>query len=118
MKRKILLPIILFLMMGAGLTYGAWFAETSGEQTSDSVICDKPCYLSGVLVITDGENNAKLILYDNASAASGTVVGEFTIVSTDHYGGRTWNHPVVCTNGIYADIDGTGASYTVEYILR
>jgi len=95
MKRKILILPILFLLVSTALAYGAWFAETSGEQTSDSVICDKPCYLSSVLVITNGENNAKLILYDHASAASGTVVAEFTVVSTNHYGGRP-GHTHLC----------------------
>lgn len=88
---------------------------SSGEKTSSTAISAVPSFLTGVQIITDGTNNAKLILYDNASAASGTVLLEMTIVGANNYGGRNWTFPIVCSNGIYAAVTGTGASYIVEY---
>jgi len=58
------------------------------------------------------------VLYDNASAASGTKLAEITVKGSDNYGGRNWQLPVRCVNGVYADLTGTGASCIVEYIPR
>lgn len=90
-------------------------SNTSYEQTADGVISSAACYLTGVQIITDGTNDAKLILYDNASAATGSVLLEMTVTGGNNYGGRNWMFPVRCVNGIYADITGTGASYIVEF---
>lgn len=106
-KRMVLMAIIFIMVCG--------FSIGSGEKTSDGSIASARCYISSVQIITDGTNDAKLILYDNASAASGTVITEMTVTGTGHFGGRYWAPERLCINGIYADITGTGASYIVEY---
>lgn len=89
----------------------------SGEQTADALIYTGRCALASILIITDGSNNAKVVIYDGTTA-SGTVIYETTVLSTDHYGGRNWTFPVQVAQGIYVDVTGTGASYIVEYIQR
>ena len=109
----VLLALVFITNLGAN-----WYASTSGEQTSDAAVATAKCYITSILIITNGSDNAKVVLYDNASAASGTVILEMTVVGVDNYGGRNYQYPVKCTNGIYADVTGTGASYIVEYILH
>jgi hypothetical protein len=87
----------------------------SGEKTADAVISAATCYISSIQVITDGTNDAKVILYDNASAASGTVICELTVSGSANFGGRYWNPRRLCINGIFADVTGTGASYIIDY---
>lgn len=92
-------------------------AASSGEQTSDAAISTTRGFITGVEVITDGTNNATVVIYDN-TAASGTVIGEFTVVGGNHFGGRNFIIPVRYTRGLYADVTGTGASYIIEYTER
>jgi hypothetical protein len=94
-------------------------AISSGEKTSDTIIHTGACRLTGIQIITDGTNDATVILYDNTSAAGkvlfqGTVEGGAAI----HYGGRNWTFPVSCNIGIYLDLTGTGASAIVEYVPK
>jgi len=90
------------------------FCISSGERTADATIFDGTCYVVSVLVITDGTNSAKLILTSDGS--SGTVQFETTVVGADNYGGRVWTLPVQFLTDLYANIDGVGASYIVEYV--
>ena len=92
----------------------AVFCLSSGEQTASATIFSGTCYIVSVLVITDGTNNAKLIL--KAGGSSGTVQYETTVIGADNYGGRVWTLPVQFTTDCYAAVTGTGASYIVEYI--
>jgi len=118
MKKFFVIVSILLALVSTSAAFdsGNYSSQTSGEQTSDAAIVASGCYLSAIWAITDGTNNAKVIIYDNASAASGTVVGELTIVGASHFGGRDWLYPIVMRNGIYVDVTGTGASYIIEYI--
>ena len=112
---------LLILVLWTGTSFGRNLQDpsaSSGEQTSDGAVATIGGYIAGVEIITDGTNDVKLILYDNASAASGTVLFEGTVLGGSHFGGRVWSYPVIYDNGIYADITGTGASYIVEYIDR
>lgn len=92
------------------------FSQSSGEKTSDTAVYTSTCYLSGVEVITDGTNDAKLIIYDNSSGASGKKLLEMTVPGSNNYGVRDWSHPVEAVNGLYGDVTGTGASFFIEYI--
>ena len=115
--KKIWLFAVLLVFLAVSPVYAFEPSHSSGEQAADAGIRTGECYISSVVIITDGTNNAKLILYDNI-AASGTVMLEMTVVGVDHYGGRNWAFPVRCGTGIYADITGTGASYIVEYMVK
>lgn len=84
-----------------------------GEKTSDGTLHDGNTRLSAVMVITDGTNTATVILYDN-TAASGKKVFEAQVdAGNDHSVLYTFPCPVRCENGLYLDIDGTGASCIV-----
>lgn len=94
-------------------------AKTSYEKTEDATIYSGPCLLTSLEVITDGTNAATVILYDltsSSGAAATNKLWESTVAGATGYGGRNWTAPVRCANGIYADVNGTGASYIVEYI--
>lgn len=116
MKRRITILILCLLLVPA-LLY-ADYARTSYEQTTSQAVSKIGCVLTGILVITNGTNAATVILYDNASAASGSVLAEFVVAGADRYGGRDWCNPVHCINGIYAAVSGIGASYIVEYTSK
>lgn len=90
---------------------------TSGEKTANFQCLTGPGVLTSFHVCTDGTNNAKLVL-DDSVGGGGTVVREITVVGNQHYGGVVFQHPIPVTNGIYATITGTGASYFVEHIQK
>ena len=89
---------------------------SSGLKTADAVILDRRGILSGINLITDKTNDLTLILYDNASAASGTELFKTQIVGTDDTAYIEMPEGGIrCSNGIYADVTGTGAAYIVHY---
>lgn len=90
--------------------------HSSYAQTIDGVGYVAPCYLIKVKGKTDGTNNLTIKVYDNASAASGNVVAEFTIIGADLKGGEMFEN-LAMHNGIYVDMTlgaGTG-TWWVEY---
>lgn len=89
---------------------------SSGLKTSDTAILDRRGILTGVMIVTDKTNDASLIIYDNASAASGTALFKGLVVGTEdsrYFDLGSLN--VRCVNGLYADVSGTGAEYIVYY---
>ena len=118
MKKWIAVISILFIVTGTAIAGIDIVAQSSGEKTVDFAALAGPGYLTAVEVITDGTNDAKVILYDHATAASGKVIFEATITGASHYGGRVFVPPVEVYNGVYADVSGTGASYIVETVAR
>ena len=90
--------------------------RSSGLKTADAVIHADKAILAGVHIITDGTNDATLVLYDNASAASGTEVFKQVVTGTND--AIPYSMPdggIYCKNGIYADVTGTGAGYIVFF---
>lgn len=93
-------------------------ATSSGLQNADAAIAARPARLLGLQVVGDGTNAATVVVYDNASAASGTVLAKVVVDA-----GLVEAHPAlpiggVCANkGIYVDVTGTGAEYIVYYCL-
>ena len=91
-------------------------ATSSGRKTADVAICARPCLLKSVILEGDGTNAATAILYDNKSAASGTVLAKLLLPASgimcivfDAKDG------IEASNGIYLDIGGTGAACIVHY---
>ena len=92
-------------------------ATSSSLLSADAAVYARPCRLMGLQVLADGTNAATVQLHDNASAASGTTVAKVVVdatLTTDYAtippGG------VVCNNGIYANVTGTGAEFIVYFI--
>ena len=110
---KFIISMLIMLTAFSAFAFDPSFG--SGEITADALIYEHTCYITGILIITDGQNDAKIVLYDNTSAA-GTVRWEQTVIGGDNYGGHSWTYPKKFYNGIYADVTGSGASYIIEYI--
>lgn len=81
-------------------------AERKTVVTADAVVQSHSGYYYGYIV-TVAMSAAVSTIYDNASAASGTVIGS---VAASAAVGTTqlFSHRVPVTNGIYVDIGGTG----------
>jgi len=115
MKTLIRILLITFLLIGSAHAFEA--SISSGEKTADAQIVTGNGALSAFEVITDGTNDAKIIIYDN-TAASGKVLAEMTVNGGAHFGGREPKFPPEFYNGIYVDVSGTGASYIIETLQR
>jgi len=90
--------------------------KSSGLKTADAAIAAGKAILAGAHIITNGTADVTLTLYDNASAASGTVIFKQVVTGTDDSIPYTLpDGGVGAKNGIYADIAGTGAEYIVFY---
>lgn len=90
---------------------------SSGRKTSDTAISAAPSYLHGLILENDGTNASSVIIYDNASAASGTILAKILLPASSTVLSLpvTFNNPVMANNGIYADVSGTGCAVTVYY---
>ena len=88
-------------------------ANSSGEQSGNTLIMTGPCLMTGLQVVTDGTNDGKVVIQDGVTAA-GTVKCEMSVVGANHYGGRNWVAPIKFSTGIYVTGTGTGATYFVE----
>ena len=88
---------------------------TSGLKTADALIRTGKGILAGVQIITDGTNDATLVIYDGVTAA-GDVLFKMTVTGTDD--AIPVNLPidgVYASTGLYADV--TVAAGTVGYIV-
>jgi hypothetical protein len=88
--------------------------RSSDEQTADGILATGRALLGAVLVITDGTNAATVILYDN-TAASGKKVFEAVVAGANNTGFFSFDHKVLCEDGLYLDITGTGASCIIYH---
>jgi hypothetical protein len=90
-------------------------ATTSGLKTADGVVASLPAKIHSV-VLAGGSDASSVIVYDNASAASGTVLVKLVAVAGDC---QIYHSPngLMCNNGIYVDVSGTGVGVTVHYEL-
>lgn len=90
---------------------------SSGLKTADAVVTDRRSILAGVNIVTGGTNDCTIIVYDNASAASGVVL--FKMVVTGANDGAYFNlgdDGIRAKNGLYVDLTSTaGGAYVVHY---
>ena len=89
-------------------------SRSSGLNTADAAIAVGRNRINAVTLI-GGSTASSVILYDNASAASGTVLAKLTQATNLGMTHVLFENPVFAENGIYADVDGTGAEYIVYY---
>ena len=85
--------------------------------TSDGTVISGACAVTGIVILTDGTNNATVEL-ENGSG--GTVQSKFTVVGGDYYGGRNWVHPLYFdSDGLYVDVTTSGTvTVWVEYLKQ
>ena len=89
--------------------------RSSGEITASAALQAQGSLLDGVLVITDGTNDATIIVYDNASAASGTKLFEAVVAGSNNAELFKLPYAVKAENGLYVSVAGTGASCIVYF---
>ena len=116
MKRRIFIGlVVLITMLFANFASAQTVrSKSTGLLTADKTVITGKSILTGFLVVTDGTNNATIVIYDNTSAA-GTELAKIVVLGASYFGGGTFEIPIRCTKGIYADITGTGASYIIYY---
>ena len=90
-------------------------SRSSGLKQADAVIQTGRNRINAITLLGNGTDAATLIVYDNASGASGLVLAKVTPLATDKFTHIIFENPVVAENGIYADVTGTGAEYIIYY---
>lgn len=117
MKRLVMAVMLLLVMIGVSFA-GTYSAKvyTSAEKTADAIILATKGAFRGIAITPDGTNVCKVVIYDNASAYSGTILWEQTIdAGSKDTKGIMLNFPMYADNGITADI--TIASGTCTYVV-
>lgn len=89
--------------------------KSSGLLTSDTLLHTGKAILAGVQILTDGVNDATVIIYDNTSAAGNEVFKQVVTGTDDSIPYTLPDGGVRCDNGIYIDVAGTGAAFIVYY---
>lgn len=87
---------------------------SSGILNSSAAVLAGEGRVKSVVVLTDGTNAGTVIIYDNPTAASGTVLAKFVTAGADLTGGAV-NLNILARTGIYASISGTGCTAIVHY---
>ena len=89
-------------------------SRSSGLKTTDAIIAVGKNRINAVTLI-GGSTASSVIIYDNASSASGTVLAKLTQATNLVTTSMIFTNPIYAENGIYADVSGTAAEYIVHY---
>lgn len=117
MKRAILAILAMVLMTAPAFAFDG--AQGSAVVTEDgAAVTGTNVYITALTTITDGTNDATCLLYDNASAASGTVIAKDWVPGALIANRLVWTYPRKVNAGIYVDLTGTGANCIVEYLRK
>lgn len=96
-------------------------SKTTGSITADAVVSATPCLITGI-TLRSGTGASSLVLYDNATAASGTIVWSVSLIATTAAGDQTHSitfpYPLACTNGCYVDWTGTAAIGNISFLAN
>jgi len=92
----------------------AYCCKSNGIKNTSGIIKASLGILVDLLVYTDGNNNATVIIYDNPSAASGNELAKVVVKGDELMGGEV---NILCNAelGMYMSISGTGATALVRY---
>lgn len=74
-----------------------------------TVISTNANTLSGVIVISDSLNPATITVFDNASAASGTILARLTATTNTGANSLALVTPIRAENGLTVQITGSGS---------
>jgi len=118
-KKMIILLASLFVLVGSVAWAGhAWdnflYCLSSGELSSDTTVHTGPGFFLGVVIITDGTNDASATIYDNTENSGTEVWGTHTVIGANHIGGAVPPVPVYCATGIRLDV-GSNTTAVVYY---
>ena len=91
--------------------------NSSGILNSSGAVVTRPCFIHAV-TLTQASAACTVTVYDNASAASGTVVAQAdNTTNNTTVNGPQLPYPVRCNAGAYVAITGTGATAILYYEL-
>lgn len=91
--------------------------QSSGELSASAVVRSRPSEFWGVLLVP-GSATSSVVIYDNASAASGNILCEISAAAANSASVPViLNVPAEALNGIYCSISGTGAKAIVYSAL-
>ena len=111
--KKILAILAMTIVLSATTVSGFTIPVSA---TADGAMHTETCSLSGLFVEHDGSATFGVVIYDNATTASGTKVISFTVQSATRY--VYFPLPGVdLAQGAYVDIDATGSG-TIYLYLR
>jgi hypothetical protein len=114
---KTILVLVAILLLVSSTAFAADKCISSGLVGSDGVIYAKKATLCGIRGFTNGTDNTSCKVYDNASAASGAVIGFWTTLGSNVSGGD--NAPmdgVSADHGLYLDITTNAGSCIIYFI--
>lgn len=94
--------------MGLAISSGLLSAGTTSLITGKGI-------LSGVIIVTDNTNVATVTVYDNPSAASGTVLAKCTATATTGANSLAFVTPVRFDTGLTVVVSGTGTPQALVY---
>ena len=83
------------------------------ETTATGVTLAGPAYVSG-FVLTGGSDAASAVIYDHATAASGTIVATIKVAAAST-NSILFNSPMYVRNGLYMTITGTAPKAYTYY---
>ena len=116
MKKLIVLLIVLLPTMCWGVDS---VCKSSGRQDADILISAVPSQLCGVVIETNASDDATVVVWDSKTAAAGTAktddIFKMIVVGANYSGQVMFPNPIRATKGIYIDVDGTAAAYTIYY---
>lgn len=90
--------------------------QSSGELAASAVVAARPARLCAV-TLTPAAANSTLIIYDNASAASGTILMEMTVLASAKSETISLNFSPEALKGLYASLSGASAKAVVHFAL-
>ncbi len=91
-------------------------ATSSGLKSAAGVIAAMPARLLGVLIV-GGSAQTTVTIYDNATAASGTVLAKGIVAANTTLHIPLQDAGVASLAGLYCDISGTAGAAIVYYAL-
>ena len=113
-----MLIILLLATIFTSDLYAQMTIKSSDVKVANAAVLARPGHFYGIEVITNGTDAVAVVVYDNASAAAGTVLFQGTVSGTSNFGGVLYVNPVEAMRGIYVTITGDGGSYIVYYRVR
>jgi len=84
---------------------------SSDRLTSTTNVTTNPGYFGGILIETDGSNDAVVNIYDSADTSGTQLIPQITVTGSDHYGGVLFPKPIPFLTTLRVTISGTDAAF-------
>ena len=88
---------------------------SSDRLTQTANITINPGYLGGILIETDGTNDAVVNIYDSAYTSGTQLIPQITVAGSDNYGGVLFQKPIPFLVTLRVTLSGANAAYVAYY---